>query len=1091
MSQNKAEPMERIYALARRVAAGELETAQLPQAIQASALAGIPAKVWTEIEAQINHAPRLAQALALVVKELAFQSSDLRLRAAAQLAFVRALNALGEFREAVRQCPDAIQVFLALKDNASVARTWLEAAWAETYLGNLARAREHLTRARALIELAGDARLQARANWIEGRILRDQGEYVQASRLFEHAREAFQSAGENLDVARCQRELGLCTLSTDPAQALPLLETARDSFIKANCPGEAAYCENYLGQVYRTLNRYPEARTYFTSARQTFTEHGMHFYVAYCDLDQGFLEWYLNHFDAALVLLQKARDYFLGAGAESEASSCDINIGVILIELNRYEEANPRLQRAAEQALASNRRGKAGVCFMNLGWVADQQGRYAQALNYYQRARTEFTQGKSLSRIAWCERNLGRTYFNLGQYDEALHSLEQARQICIAQEMSSDLAECELYRGQVLLTLAKTAEAVESLLHARTLFDAAKQEVYTALCDRVLASVERQDKKAALARLEQSREVFVKHGQPIDVALCDLTCGELHLAWREWSKAREYVHRARRPLHPGFPDQAWRTDYALGQIALAQKKKQIALNHYLEAVQTIAHLRADLGLERLSNDVFGARRQVLRDALRLAQTARSATKGLSVIEAAKAQIFLSYLTRRDWREPADLLTEADGVVLSQRERELRYQLAALRRQVSLQAAQAQGEPVRGEDPQEMVSAEKLKELRAVSETYESVVARLRLTRHGLAGVPTLDPFSVNTFRKMAQARWGEAWAALDYYLDGDLTIAYVDSQTVELESVPLSNYDRFVLEQCTGTHPDLRELMYRGTVRGSPAPASSTRYLQYLTTKLVPERLRNSQDQLTVVIAPHGLLHQLPFHTLRAGDAYLLDRFAFVYTPSLQALTQLWQEADARVSGRLLLCGLDEFGDRARSLPYAKRELDALEAWIQPGDPVLWKSDSMRQKLLDWSQSGKLRDFGTLHFATHAITEVRAPHASRILLDDDLTVLDIMDLNLNARLVTLSACSTALGEGGPGDEFVSLAHAFFYAGARALVASLWAVEDESTAQLMACFYRQLENGQAITQALRQAQLDMKNAGLQPFHWAPFVAIGNA
>ena len=131
-----------------------------------------------------------------------------------------------------------------------------------------------------------------------------------------------------------------------------------------------------------------------------------------------------------------------------------------------------------------------------------------------------------------------------------------------------------------------------------------------------------------------------------------------------------------------------------------------------------------------------------------------------------------------------------------------------------------------------------------------------------------------------------------------------------------------------------------------------------------------------------------------------------------------------------------------------------------------------------------------MHFATHTVTEPGAPLLSRILLtDDDLTVVDILALKMPARLVVLSTCHSAVGEIKPGDEMMTLARAFFYAGAQTVVASLWAVEDEVTAALMQNFYQRLQAGDSIPRALQLAQQMMDQANYTAYQWAPFVVIG--
>ena len=151
----------------------------------------------------------------------------------------------------------------------------------------------------------------------------------------------------------------------------------------------------------------------------------------------------------------------------------------------------------------------------------------------------------------------------------------------------------------------------------------------------------------------------------------------------------------------------------------------------------------------------------------------------------------------------------------------------------------------------------------------------------------------------------------------------------------------------------------------------------------------------------------------------------------------------------------------------------------------------MRTTLLAMNETGDLRDYRIIHFATHTLFEEDAPLQSRVLLHDgDLTVPDLFDLSLDADLITLSSCEGARGDISIGDEVVGLAQALFHAGTRTLVAGLWKVPDETTRALMTRFYRVLQAGQMPAQALRTAQFQMIASGYTPFHWAPFILLGH-
>ena len=97
--------------------------------------------------------------------------------------------------------------------------------------------------------------------------------------------------------------------------------------------------------------------------------------------------------------------------------------------------------------------------------------------------------------------------------------------------------------------------------------------------------------------------------------------------------------------------------------------------------------------------------------------------------------------------------------------------------------------------------------------------------------------------------------------------------------------------------------------------------------------------------------------------------------------------------------------------------------------------------------------------------------------------------DLRCQLVVLSGCETGVSEIAPGDEIVGLARGFFAAGAPALLVSLWAVDDATTAALMECFYARLSAGDRPAAALRHAQRELLARHPHPFFWSPFVLFG--
>jgi CHAT domain-containing protein len=136
-----------------------------------------------------------------------------------------------------------------------------------------------------------------------------------------------------------------------------------------------------------------------------------------------------------------------------------------------------------------------------------------------------------------------------------------------------------------------------------------------------------------------------------------------------------------------------------------------------------------------------------------------------------------------------------------------------------------------------------------------------------------------------------------------------------------------------------------------------------------------------------------------------------------------------------------------------------------------------------------------LHFATHAVLSDRRPEqTSLVMAGGRLDLNSIRHLRLSSELVTLSACETGLGQRLRGEGIIGLPHAFLAAGARGVVVSLWKVEDRTTADYMAEFYKELHSGKTpagAMLAIRQSRIRSNGPFAHPSKWAPFVLIGGS
>ena len=149
-----------------------------------------------------------------------------------------------------------------------------------------------------------------------------------------------------------------------------------------------------------------------------------------------------------------------------------------------------------------------------------------------------------------------------------------------------------------------------------------------------------------------------------------------------------------------------------------------------------------------------------------------------------------------------------------------------------------------------------------------------------------------------------------------------------------------------------------------------------------------------------------------------------------------------------------------------------------------------------------LSEYRILHFATHGMLNSQHPELSGLVFslfdeqgrprDGFLRIHDIFNMKLNADLVVLSACQTALGQQIQGEGLVGLTRGFMYAGSPRVLASLWNVDDRATAELMKLFYRgMLRDGLRPAAALRAAQISLsRQKGWEaPYYWAAFTLQG--
>jgi hypothetical protein len=354
----------------------------------------------------------------------------------------------------------------------------------------------------------------------------------------------------------------------------------------------------------------------------------------------------------------------------------------------------------------------------------------------------------------------------------------------------------------------------------------------------------------------------------------------------------------------------------------------------------------------------------------------------------------------------------------------------------------------------------------------------QLTAPAAGAVPMAGrPPSIETVQ--AELAEHEAW--VQYHLLGDRWIAAVITRQAvhwcrgsaaglgeRIESL------RFQLDAMRGASPAMR-------THAALLAERTRRHLEALHHQIWAPLQSALAGAERVFIAPHRGLHYVPFAALHDGRQWLIERHELVLAPSAAIWCAAQRRPPARFE-RVLALGVG-----GEQLLQVEVEARAVAQEFGPSATLLLDGAATHAALRLAAPAADV-----VHLACHGHFRADSPYFSAIqLADGDLTLRDAAALSLSASLVTLSACETGLSRIAPGDEMVGLVRGFLMGGAPSVVATLWTVEDASTAALMQDFYARLCAGARPSTALCSAQSALAKRGHHPFYWAAFALHGRA
>lgn len=480
-----------------------------------------------------------------------------------------------------------------------------------------------------------------------------------------------------------------------------------------------------------------------------------------------------------------------------------------------------------------------------------------------------------------------------------------------------------------------------------------------------------------------------------------------------------------------------------GTIAKKQEDNLKALRYYERAIKVIESQRATISTEVSKIGFVGNKEDVYRDTVSLLIKMKQYGKAFVYAERAKARALVDTLASKQTLGNVNSKSKATLLMAK---------LSTTERKID-QSGSAVGSKQRSANRGLLLK------------TKSSLIS----TQPELASLVTVSAPDLSELQGLLPKNE----TLIEYYGDNNNLYAFVlNKRGVEAVKIKASN----ISAQVTAFRKALTNPKNENYKR-----AARNLYMQ-LIAPLKPHLTTRS-----ITIVPHGALHYLPFNALMVNDKFMLDKYDIRLLPSASVMKFLNKKTKAPYE--LLALGNPDTGDRSLDLPGAQKEAQAIVKGFRRAK-LLIRGNATETAVK--TSGGKYK---RLHFASHGIFDAEKPLTSGLLLTKDssndgvLTVGELYDLNLNADLVTLSACETALGKVANGDDVVGFTRGFLYAGAKSIVSSLWKVDDAATSQLMQSFYGNLKKMDKRS-ALRAAQLNTKKKYTHPYYWAAFQLTGS-
>ncbi|MBP7864631.1 MAG: CHAT domain-containing protein [Acidobacteria bacterium] len=871
---------------------------------------------------------------------------------------------------------------------------------------------------------------------------------------------------------------------------------------------ERAMALNSLANLARQRGRAAEAREHMTAALAIF--HKLvpdSLNEAMVLINLAAVEQNAGNLTAAEEYIRKGLDICeRRAPGSINVVYARTNLGSVLMSLGDLAAAQAHFSAALGllEKLAPGNPQAAGI-LLNLANVESARGNLVDAERYYTRA-LELFRARSPRSVdtALCLKNLGILVKR--RYDFA-----RARELCLqALGILEEIDPGGVEVARVQCVLANMARSEKNFVSCRVAFRSALT-IFHAVApggtDEASAwfnfgAVELAAGNAREARgMVEKAEGMFRAIAPVSVerATCLITLGHILRVTGESDRAEQTLKESLAILArflSGTQEEA-ETLLELGRLHRDRGELEQALDCFRRAVSAVENARGRLGGGRETQELYsGYEAEFYHDLVDVQIRLNRKGEAFHTLERARAHVLLKMLAERDIDFSREVPAETLGVHrrLAAEQERVREELAGLDPEREADRVEALRKRL---DDLQMRKLEAEEAIRSASPRLASLRYPRPLTLPEVEAA--LEPGTL-----LLSYSTGEKNTWLFALLGRDLRVYPVPAGDENLRR---------------------RVEMFRRLVTSRVDPARLKRLSTELFKLLVGPASRPLHASQRLLICPDGPLHALPFAALTTpGGRFLVEERPLSTALSCTVYDELKRTGprSAHVSvtafGDPDCGGGDESSPRARlafrempgeglgALPASRDEVTAIGG-LYPGSARVFTGDAATEENALSASPGSRY----VHFACHGVVDPGFPLNSCLVLsppapgataasDGLLHAWEIFEgLKLDADLVVLSACRTALGQERGGEGLVGLTRAFFHAGAPAVVSSLWGVSDDSTALLMKRFYTGLKEGLRKDEALRRAQVALlrgketqpgRESAAHPFSWAAFVLNGD-